>query len=483
MSTEFSASLVEASPLTLDEVDTILNVTAHDPTRQLAILFMAQQPDKERTLAEVNRGLLDVQGTLGPNHRIEGLRPSFEGGLLRAGLVFQTRKRGAAGGLVDAYGLTENGASMAPALFGSNLDVMLSSEFSLSQTLATGNPGPSGKRSVLAPLTRLRVLNQVLESESPLALGDLRIDTRWREVAERTVESLESVGALAVRRKANPADRSLRLTRPNRQRIIANEYKMGPEFRALHWKLVELYSRGVRTIDGASLLDEVTSGSTAVEPTVLWKALVHKPPHCLAFNDLHLFGDPSKKTHIRLAERNAEAISWLLRGINAVRHDSSVYVDAATAQGDRIITSQAAVAYLLNDSRLYSPRASAQRREEAGMRRDQLREQLVGWASLRDQLTFRSDWLDRAACAGKDPELFFPINEENVKSKAPPEALAICNGSATAPPCSVRMACLKWAIIEHREYGVQGGYGRNERRRGELDPSDKALLPLITLAR
>ena len=63
-------------------------------------------------------------------------------------------------------------------------------------------------------------------------------------------------------------------------------------------------------------------------------------------------------------------------------------------------------------------------------------------------------WQDRAACFGIDPDVFFPISEE----EAGP-ALAYCGS------CRIREECLAWALKNGERYGVWGGMTEQQRRR------------------
>ncbi|MFM8943750.1 MAG: WhiB family transcriptional regulator [Actinomycetota bacterium] len=63
-------------------------------------------------------------------------------------------------------------------------------------------------------------------------------------------------------------------------------------------------------------------------------------------------------------------------------------------------------------------------------------------------------WQDRAACHGVDPDVFFPVSEE----EAGP-ALAYCIG------CDQRADCLAWALKNGERYGVWGGLTEQQRRR------------------
>ena len=61
-------------------------------------------------------------------------------------------------------------------------------------------------------------------------------------------------------------------------------------------------------------------------------------------------------------------------------------------------------------------------------------------------------WRDRAACAGTDPDLFFPEPDEDAAA-----AKVICAG------CPVTAECLAWALAAPVQFGVFGGLDEQER--------------------
>lgn len=63
-------------------------------------------------------------------------------------------------------------------------------------------------------------------------------------------------------------------------------------------------------------------------------------------------------------------------------------------------------------------------------------------------------WRQHAACRGVDPDIFFPVTEEESE-----DAKAICN------QCSAQQACLEWALTNREKEGVWGGATERERRR------------------
>ena len=63
-------------------------------------------------------------------------------------------------------------------------------------------------------------------------------------------------------------------------------------------------------------------------------------------------------------------------------------------------------------------------------------------------------WRNRAACRGIDPDIFFPVTDEEAEP-----AKAICN------VCPVRETCLEFALAAREREGVWGGATERERRR------------------
>jgi WhiB family redox-sensing transcriptional regulator len=63
-------------------------------------------------------------------------------------------------------------------------------------------------------------------------------------------------------------------------------------------------------------------------------------------------------------------------------------------------------------------------------------------------------WRQRAACRGVDPDIFYPVSDEEAE-----DAKAIC------AQCPVQQACLEWALTNRESDGVWGGATERERRR------------------
>lgn len=64
-------------------------------------------------------------------------------------------------------------------------------------------------------------------------------------------------------------------------------------------------------------------------------------------------------------------------------------------------------------------------------------------------------WRARGNCRGIDPEIFYPDDDDATADAAK----AICGG------CSVRQACLEFALTQREKHGVWGGLTERERRR------------------
>ena len=66
----------------------------------------------------------------------------------------------------------------------------------------------------------------------------------------------------------------------------------------------------------------------------------------------------------------------------------------------------------------------------------------------------KHSWRDKGACRGIDPNVFYPADDEPAD-----EAKEIC------AVCSVRQACLEYALSSREKEGVWGGATERERRR------------------
>jgi WhiB family redox-sensing transcriptional regulator len=71
---------------------------------------------------------------------------------------------------------------------------------------------------------------------------------------------------------------------------------------------------------------------------------------------------------------------------------------------------------------------------------------------------FDMRWLDRAACRGHDPELFFPVSAVGPGHADTEHAKRVCR------TCPVLAECLDWAIAGAIPFGVLGGLSEDERR-------------------
>lgn len=63
-------------------------------------------------------------------------------------------------------------------------------------------------------------------------------------------------------------------------------------------------------------------------------------------------------------------------------------------------------------------------------------------------------WRHRAACRGVDPDVFYPVSDEEAEA-----AKAVCAA------CPVRQPCLEYALANRERDGVWGGATERERRR------------------
>ena len=64
----------------------------------------------------------------------------------------------------------------------------------------------------------------------------------------------------------------------------------------------------------------------------------------------------------------------------------------------------------------------------------------------------RLTWQEDGACRGSDPEVFFPISDEDAWP-----------AKETCKRCAVRTPCLVYALQNRERYGVWGGTTEKER--------------------
>lgn len=66
-------------------------------------------------------------------------------------------------------------------------------------------------------------------------------------------------------------------------------------------------------------------------------------------------------------------------------------------------------------------------------------------------------WEKQALCRGKDNEIFFPEEAQQMTAKKIKMAKAICKG------CPVRAECLFTAVSNDEKFGIWGGFSPRER--------------------
>ncbi|MCX4830060.1 WhiB family transcriptional regulator [Streptomyces sp. NBC_00006] len=69
------------------------------------------------------------------------------------------------------------------------------------------------------------------------------------------------------------------------------------------------------------------------------------------------------------------------------------------------------------------------------------------------------EWLDSAACADEDPDVFFPVGTTGPAMDDVEAAKEVCRS------CPVITECLRWAVATEQTSGVWGGTSEGERAR------------------
>lgn len=76
-------------------------------------------------------------------------------------------------------------------------------------------------------------------------------------------------------------------------------------------------------------------------------------------------------------------------------------------------------------------------------------------AMTRPNTSTHGTWRQQASCRGVDPEIFYPVSEDDEAT----DAKAVC------ALCPVRESCLEHALTMREKHGVWGGLTERERRR------------------
>jgi hypothetical protein len=79
-------------------------------------------------------------------------------------------------------------------------------------------------------------------------------------------------------------------------------------------------------------------------------------------------------------------------------------------------------------------------------------------------------WMDRAACAGAGPQLFYADFDQRF-NRLPPLAVKTCVG------CPVRQQCLDYALARNERFGIWGGL--SYRQRVQLRRADDVQRPAL----
>jgi WhiB family redox-sensing transcriptional regulator len=80
-----------------------------------------------------------------------------------------------------------------------------------------------------------------------------------------------------------------------------------------------------------------------------------------------------------------------------------------------------------------------------------------------DKVVVMGDWVEQAACAGVDPDLFFPDRGASLAGDVD-EHVDVADARRVCAGCPVRVECLEYALEAGEKFGVWGGTSEKERR-------------------
>jgi WhiB family redox-sensing transcriptional regulator len=470
----------------LDPVDKAINYCVNHPAKMLTLLVMAERPDTDFTTHTLGKEITTKQGDelgwdWGSGNSSAGAYCSTS--LLPAGLIKQTSGPDTDVRGPKTYRVTDDGLTYGVPLFGSLLDLEVRTGLSVQQVFGLAKRGAERDSQVSSSLARMRILKYLREHEDePINLAALhRQVPREGWVATRAVTKLQEAGVVHLLRKTDPGHRRLVLAKPDSAKMrLYKGHMTRPATLALYDATAHLYRRGFRELSGAQLLEEVMDyckHRPEVRADDVWSTLTGGNQTCVRFVDAHLFGGNTGKkaprTRVAINPDVAGPIDELVRNVEAVR-SSPAYRDLASEWAMDLIRKPATLAYIMAKARSHSSMTKPDRAHNI-QRTAALKARAAGWVSLKQRLTIDMDWRDKAACKEMDPAIFEGSDEATPETQALTTALA----KQTCRGCSVRLACLKWAVDQPEEFGVWGGYDAEERQ--QLDPSFHALMGAMTL--
>lgn len=466
----------ESSIATLHPIDEIISTAVNSPVKMIALLAMAQKPNKAFEPVEILDDIIDAQGKdPGWTFREEKIKVFCTNSFVPPGLVEATTKTNVFGKAVDAFRVTKKALKWAVPLFGPVLDLELGTSFSSQKMFGQINTTATEEGALVrSPLVRWRALEYIYSAAGrPVSIGQLRqAIPRERSAVDSAVNELAAAGILSVLYKSNPADRTLGLSAPDPVKIKRYRTRMRPEVAALIDAVTDLSARQVTSIRGNDLVEEVSRRLPALDKQELWHILSRQKLPYIRFDDEAVYGSNSGKdaprTRVEITRSYESIVEELVRSMTAVRK-SADYRKLAALQASKIISRKEAVAYLVTKAQVNS-RQAKYNKDEAQQRMSRLAGQLAAWRSLRQQLS-QSQWRNHAACLGKNTELFFAPG----KGRLRPGQAAIGRSICTA--CLVSLQCLKWAVDNREQYGMWGG--KTEKERKGLSSDTRVLLGLV----
>lgn len=441
-------------------IDVAVNTVVNNPIKMLVLAAMGQKPQKTWNPAEVPRILDDMQeGEVNRIVRVEEIRAFCATSFLPAGFVRQVTT--SSSGEADTFEFTDKGVAWGIPLCGALLDLECSSGFSSQRTFGQINTTSDEARTTMrSPLVRLRILEHVYWAEGqPVSLKQLRgLIPRKNNAVDTAVYELADAGILTVAHKSDPGYRTIALLPSDPDKIMRYKRHMRPEIAGLYDTVVDLYARGLRTINGQDLLEEVAERFPGMKVAAFLGVAARQKLSCIRFDDEAQFGRNTGKdaprTKVAIAPDQEMLIEELVRTMVALRENAD-YRKVASRQVRYVLSQKGVVSYLFSKAQANSNRLQTKNKSHERLRR--LAGQMVGWINVGQQTTQFRDWHTKAACRTESPNLFFSSGEILPPSHAE-LARAVCNR------CPVSIACLKWAVDRPERYGMWGGKTETERK-------------------
>lgn len=465
------ASPADELPFSQDLINLIYGIGNHE-VKSLVVLAMMHNPNKAHGSADFYESFL----TLTKDRRFRSRKLRYLAPIMYCERSLEKAK------IVEAipsspllqdetiYRLTEFGREEAFSFAGHVLDFSLHHDISLLDLLGQTHNLFSDRNKNMkkpSPITRLEVLKALSNANMPLRtvevakmINDSGISntrTHLRDLARSNTISYEST---------NPGETEVitkyRLSTDEIRTSTLPREKEFPPYRTLSQQIYDLVYRS--SLDGRHFLTRDITANILIAryPEIARMsrvALVRRIGKVFAhFHKEGLVdkvGDSSKRSDIKITQKQKRAISRFITLLNEFQEGDSRFIEKGKRKAIKIMNDPESVKILMDKGTKKSSPDSKTTKAKIIKKRSK--------NSAPKLFPRGEEWRAESACADIHTDVFFPLAER--KSRKADDELEIREQIArnVCRICSARTDCLTYSLNTNQEWGIWGGLNFHER--------------------